>query len=145
MSLAATGTASAQDLDCPDFATQGEAQAVLAADPSDPNRLDANGDGVACESFFGGGSSGTGSTGGTESSDDQGSSPSDSESGTSVSTGSDDGAAPTGGVETGAGGAAGSVAPATDRSGLIAVTLLGAAALGGGVVARRRAAVGENS
>ena len=38
------------DLDCIDFATQEEAQATYNADPSDPNGLDADGDGVACES-----------------------------------------------------------------------------------------------
>src|ERR671913_2622838 len=32
------------DLDCEDFATQGEAQGVLERDPSDPNRLDADND-----------------------------------------------------------------------------------------------------
>src|SRR5215210_943423 len=37
------------DLDCADFATQEDAQAVLDADPSDPNGLDSEGDGVACE------------------------------------------------------------------------------------------------
>ena len=36
------------DLDCEDFQTQEEAQAVLTADPADPNNLDPNGDGVAC-------------------------------------------------------------------------------------------------
>jgi hypothetical protein len=38
------------DLDCADFATQQEAQAELERDPSDPHGLDADGDGVACES-----------------------------------------------------------------------------------------------
>jgi LPXTG-motif cell wall-anchored protein len=38
-----------QDRDCSDFATQQEAQAVLNQNPSDPNRLDANHNGVACE------------------------------------------------------------------------------------------------
>ena len=37
------------DLDCADFATQREAQAVLDRDPSDPNNLDADNDGVACD------------------------------------------------------------------------------------------------
>ena len=46
-----SGTALAQDLDCGDFATQQEAQAELERDPSDPNRLDGNDDGVACESL----------------------------------------------------------------------------------------------
>jgi hypothetical protein len=36
------------DLDCEDFQTQEEAQAVLDQDPSDPNNLDPNGDGIAC-------------------------------------------------------------------------------------------------
>ena len=35
--------------DCSDFATQEEAQAVFDADPSDPNGLDSDGDGVVCE------------------------------------------------------------------------------------------------
>jgi Excalibur calcium-binding domain len=39
------------DLDCNDFATQEEAQAVLNQDPSDPNRLDEDNDGTACETL----------------------------------------------------------------------------------------------
>jgi len=40
------------DLDCSDFATQAEAQAVYDQDPSDPNGLDGSPeDGVACESL----------------------------------------------------------------------------------------------
>lgn len=35
---------------CSDFRSQAEAQAVLRADPSDPNRLDPDRDGIACES-----------------------------------------------------------------------------------------------
>ena len=35
--------------DCKDFATHAEAQAVLDADPSDPNHLDLDHDGIACE------------------------------------------------------------------------------------------------
>lgn len=47
-----SGTAlAAEDLDCNDFATQEQAQAVLDADPSDPNGLDGDNDGVACESL----------------------------------------------------------------------------------------------
>ncbi|GAA2775177.1 excalibur calcium-binding domain-containing protein [Kitasatospora cinereorecta] len=50
-SLPLTGISHAQtgDLDCANFATQEEAQAVLNADPSDPNNLDADHDGIACE------------------------------------------------------------------------------------------------
>jgi hypothetical protein len=40
--------ASSAGLDCEDFATQEEAQGVYDADPSDPNNLDPNGDGIAC-------------------------------------------------------------------------------------------------
>ncbi len=36
---------------CSDFGSQAEAQAVLSADPSDPNGLDGDNDGVACESL----------------------------------------------------------------------------------------------
>jgi hypothetical protein len=39
------------DLNCSDFATQAEAQAHLDASPGDPDGLDGNGDGVACESL----------------------------------------------------------------------------------------------
>lgn len=47
--------ASAQgDLDCADFATQAEAQATFDADPTDPNGLDRDNDGIACESLPGG-------------------------------------------------------------------------------------------
>lgn len=49
-----TGSASAADLDCSNFATQAEAQATYDADPSDPNGLDRDKDGTACESLPGG-------------------------------------------------------------------------------------------
>jgi hypothetical protein len=41
------------ELDCADFATQGEAQDVLDEDPTDPNSLDADSDGEACEELGG--------------------------------------------------------------------------------------------
>jgi len=44
--------AHAQDLDCGDFAFQEDAQAVFDADPSDPNGLDADNDGLACEALL---------------------------------------------------------------------------------------------
>jgi hypothetical protein len=47
------------DLDCDDFSSQAEAQAVLDTDPSDPNDLDRDNDGKACENF---GYSGSGAT-----------------------------------------------------------------------------------
>ncbi|WP_405875966.1 excalibur calcium-binding domain-containing protein [Streptomyces sp. NBC_00005] len=37
------------DLDCSDFALQEDAQAEFNRDPSDPFRLDADNDGIACE------------------------------------------------------------------------------------------------
>jgi hypothetical protein len=40
--------AQTDDLDCEDFETQEEAQAVLDEDPADPNNLDPNQDGIAC-------------------------------------------------------------------------------------------------
>ena len=46
---AAPAPPSSGDSDCSDYASQLEAQAVLDGDPSDPNGLDANADGVACE------------------------------------------------------------------------------------------------
>ncbi len=43
------------ELDCADFATQDEAQAELENDPSDPNGLDADNDGIPCEELLPGG------------------------------------------------------------------------------------------
>lgn len=40
------------DLSCSDFASQAEAQAAFDADPNDPNGLDLDLDGVACETPF---------------------------------------------------------------------------------------------
>lgn len=55
--------AQAGDLDCSDFATQEEAQENLA--PGDPDGLDADSDGIACETLPSGGGGGGGeSTGG---------------------------------------------------------------------------------
>jgi hypothetical protein len=41
------------DLDCADFSSQEAAQAEYDADPGDPNGLDRDDDGYACEVFFG--------------------------------------------------------------------------------------------
>lgn len=48
-----TSAAPGDDQDCADFATQQDAQTHLALDPTDPDRLDADHDGVACEEHFG--------------------------------------------------------------------------------------------
>lgn len=45
------GGGQGQDLDCDDFATQQQAQAEYDSDPTDPNGLDADNDGIACEPF----------------------------------------------------------------------------------------------
>ena len=47
--LPSVGSGSDSDLDCASFATHEQAQRVLEQDPSDPNYLDGDGDGVACE------------------------------------------------------------------------------------------------
>lgn len=57
------GPAWAGDLDCSDFATQEEAQEHL--DPGDPDGLDADSDGIACETLPSGGSAGGGGSGDT--------------------------------------------------------------------------------
>jgi hypothetical protein len=51
ISVPFAGTAMAADRDCADFASQAEAQAALQASPGDPERLDANNNGQACEAF----------------------------------------------------------------------------------------------
>lgn len=56
LSVTVAGTASAADLNCSDFATQQEAQAEYDRDPSDPNGLDRDDDGIACETRPSGGS-----------------------------------------------------------------------------------------
>ncbi len=53
----------AGDQDCADFSSQAAAQAHLRADPSDPDGLDADDDGVACENFNYGAGPATGGAG----------------------------------------------------------------------------------
>ena len=66
--VAQTEDASEEDLsgedilDCSDFEDQQEAQDSLEADPSDPDNLDADGDGQACEEEFGDEASGGSTT-----------------------------------------------------------------------------------
>jgi Excalibur calcium-binding domain len=54
MTLPMSGVAAANDLDCEDFTTQAEAQAVYNQNPTDPNGLDRDKDGKACEALPGG-------------------------------------------------------------------------------------------
>ena len=49
LTVSAPAALGQQDLDCDDFSSQAEAQQTLRQDPGDPNGLDAEGDGVACE------------------------------------------------------------------------------------------------
>ena len=49
--LVLPGIAHAKDLNCRDFTYQEDAQAYLDAHPGDPDNLDSNGDGVACETL----------------------------------------------------------------------------------------------
>lgn len=83
--------AASDDLNCSDFDTQEEAQDVFDDDPTDPNGLDGDNDGVACESLPSGGSNGsTDDSGASEESDDSSEDSEDSENG----TGDDDLVAP---------------------------------------------------
>jgi hypothetical protein len=61
-SLVLAGSAVAQErYDCADFNSQKDAQAELDRDPSDPSNLDADNDGIACETYpYDDGSSGGG-------------------------------------------------------------------------------------
>ncbi len=66
------------DLDCADFASQAEAQSEFDKDTTDPNNLDADNDGIACESLDGGTEdSGTGSGGTKKAGADDGTSDAD--------------------------------------------------------------------
>ena len=46
------GGATGGDRDCADFDSQADAQAALEEKPGDPERLDADDDGIACENHF---------------------------------------------------------------------------------------------
>lgn len=120
MSYPLAGVALAQDLDCTDFSTQAQAQVVYDQDRSDPNRLDSDNDGVACESLPGG-------------------APGSAENGANASD-QDAGLAPSGGVEAGGGGTANS-----DGSDLLLPAGLagGALLVAGGVVLIRRRPAGQ--
>lgn len=110
--LPLAGTAFAADRDCADFASQAEAQAALQ--PGDPERLDRDKDGIACETQqYAAAASSSSDSGASDSSDDQ------------------VGVKPAGGVETGGG-------PESALSTGLTVALGAAAAGGVGAVALRR-------
>jgi hypothetical protein len=114
MAVTTAGPAWAVERDCADFASQADAQAALEADPTDPEMLDADHDGLACEDHA---YTPTGGTGGS--------------SGEQIPT------APVGGVATGDGSTAG-----TDVLPFV-VGGLGLAAAGGAAFAARRTARGS--
>ncbi|GAA4900588.1 excalibur calcium-binding domain-containing protein [Actinomycetospora succinea] len=116
-----TRTAPSQDRDCADFSSQAEAQAVLDDDPSDPERLDADDDGVACESF------GYADDSDDDASDDDAAAVRPAAVTETAHTGN---AYPVGGVEAGDGSA-----PA-DGADALSYALLGSAAVAGAVVVR---------
>jgi hypothetical protein len=74
-SFAASPTAAqtpTDDLDCEDFGSQQAAQQHLNADPTDPDNLDADNDGLACETYpYGSGGGSSSQSGGTAGSDAQ--------------------------------------------------------------------------
>lgn len=113
--------AAQQDLNCDDFATQEEAQAVYNQDPSDPHGLDADDDGIACEELASGGTG----AGGTD----------DGGTAAGAADDTDSGPAATGGVATGAGGMAATDSGSSSWGWLAAA---GAAAVGVGAFRRRR-------
>ncbi len=67
--LGFAASASAQDIDCGEISYE-RAQEILAQDSNDPNDLDRDNDGEACEGNASGGGSGTGSGDGSGDSDD---------------------------------------------------------------------------
>ncbi|MDQ4115668.1 MAG: excalibur calcium-binding domain-containing protein [Actinomycetota bacterium] len=107
--LPLAGTAFAADRDCRDFASQAEAQAALQ--PGDPERLDRDDDGIACENNENAAAA--------------------SGSGSSAASEGQVGVKPAGGVETGGG-------PESVLSAGLTVALGAAAAGGVGAVAARR-------
>ena len=92
-------TPASDDLNCEDFSSQAEAQAELVSDPRDPNGLDAEGDGLACEDFpYGGASSSASPSASSSASSSASPSPSASAS-SSASPGSGSGGTPGGDID----------------------------------------------
>lgn len=123
LSVSIAGTASAADLNCDNFASQAEAQANLDADRGDPNGLDRDKNGVACQTTVYAGV-GTSAADISDSDDDD-----SDDSGTQVSN------RPTGGVAAGDGSSSDQASTLPYVLGGLAFTAAGGAA----VVSRRRA------
>lgn len=122
-----TAAAAPGDLDCSDFATQAEAQAEFDSDTSDPNRLDDDGDGIACETLPPGSGKDTKDRSGHHCECDEQRSQQDIAQ------------PPRGGVDTGAGGTAG-----LESEGLFAFGGVAAAGAVGLALYRRRLAGGDS-
>lgn len=110
LSMAGPAIARPADRDCPDFPSQAAAQAALDSRSGDPERLDADRDGTACESRFGEPASRTDRVG----------------------------SVPRGAVDAGDGSAAGGSA-ASDSAAPVVLLLGGAIALGAAAAGARRA------
>ena len=124
VALAAPASAGTEDRDCPDFSSQAEAQAAFDAVPGDPERLDRDNDGIACESQFGEPDSDSDSDSPPPEEDTDGNEPSETPT-------------PVGGVDAGGGGTAGGEGFPVAAVGLAGLgTLLTAG--GVTVLARRR-------
>jgi hypothetical protein len=125
--LPATAVASAQgnDLDCSDFSTHQAAQQEFESHSSDIYRLDADNDGIACESLPSGASQPTGNEAANQPATNN-----EENNNTATTTNENNGTKglPAGAPETGGGATAG-----TDNAGLIVgggIALTGAAAAG---------------
>jgi hypothetical protein len=113
---------------CPDFDYQEDAQAVLDADPSDPNGLDADNDGVACETL-----DSRGSDAGDEGTEEDDSATEDEDDGAEESDVDDEVEQPAA-VDAGSGGLAGSSMPIF----VLSLMALGLVLLAGGGLAQAR-------
>lgn len=122
--------APAADRDCGDFPTQAAAQAAML--PGDPDGLDRNKNGIACEDFeYGSGGTGTPGTAGPRTSTP------DIPASTGTSSGSAQvGAVPSGSVDAGDG--SGSADPGADVAGVVALGGIGAVAATGAVATSLR-------
>ena len=127
--LASPALAQERDRDCPDFPSQAAAQRHLQSQPSDPDRLDADNDGIACETHFGGGSR----IEEDENNDDENNNDETNNNNDDDDDNNDDDT-PNGGVAAGAGGTAGPASAVLPATGALAGTVL----IGAGVAAARR-------
>ncbi len=126
-------------VNCSDFDTQDEAQEYFEEHgPGDPEGLDRDNDGMACDSLPGGGGNGGGGNGGGGNGGG-GNGGGGNGGGGNGGGGGGGGTMPRGGVEAGAGGMADPTSPALPAAGAV----LGTALLGAGVMTVRRRATAK--